>query len=194
MIPPSTSTRCPAIGGALGPGPQRQGLGRSGRKRRSPRPHSSDASVPAGGRRMRRKLRGRAGARKTGSSGNQPGRSALAVRVRGRTQLCLKTRCPENCVQSDARGRWGEAWGRGLAGARKGTCRWKTCGVEKPYVPTLSGLSSCLAGFCKRVFLFSQGSCRVQSCRCKKGLDPAINRPPSLWSGLLSLQAAPPYP
>lgn len=81
MIPPSTSTRCPAIGGALGPGPQRQGLGRSGRKRRSPRPHSSDASVPAGGRRMRRKLRGRAGARKTGSSGNQPGRSALGTGI-----------------------------------------------------------------------------------------------------------------
>ena len=171
MMPPSTSTRGPAMGSVLGPGPPRLSLGRNRRKRiRGLLPCSSGAWVlapssgPPGSREKQetRRLRERPtpqtrtlthSAQKPGSSGPQP------VRVRAAPRAPLKEAAPRKFRQI------GSSPAEGVVA---GEVPWsvlgnlflidlhpehsKTYKLQKASLSPLVVSSSCLAGLCKCVY------------------------------------------
>lgn len=161
MIPPSTSTRCPAIGGALGSSPQRQRLRRSGRKkRRLLRPRSSETSVPAGGHGVWRKHESTAAPGKPDAAETNPDAAETnpdtqrpepgspgpdAVRVRATP--CLKRRCRESSSNPALSGRWEGGVGGTVGHRRKVTFQLK------PGSPVVSQASANLCVYLFSVFI-----------------------------------------
>ncbi|XP_058394619.1 uncharacterized protein LOC131404206 [Diceros bicornis minor] len=103
MIPPSTSTRCPAMGGALGPGPQRPSCRPSGRKRRRWAPRRSSATAVLAERRKKPRLPdNRIQQSEPRPSAPRTGVCTAQQPVRVRVAPCLKRQRRENSRKPEA--------------------------------------------------------------------------------------------